>query len=231
MTESHVNRRPILEGLTQEYFRQKEQRREGETQNPPPPGDGRSHEYNAQRLALLEAQDEEMEREDECSADLPERKRLTQVLQSSPPFRPNSSTFSDVIRRRSDPEEARAEAPEPSGPKSTQVHQTGLSTKVTPPTPLETPANNGAGAPPPQGDDTQDPSPVDYNLEIEVEFSAKMIIEMQKSATLRARKTVIGRTLSGRASFKELQDCLKLHLPANFVTITLLTRGYFKILS
>jgi hypothetical protein len=41
---------------------------------------------------------------------------------------------------------------------------------------------------------------------------------------------VIGRTLAGRASFKDLQDCLRLHLPAPFSTVTLLTRGYFKVL-
>jgi hypothetical protein len=57
-----------------------------------------------------------------------------------------------------------------------------------------------------------------------------MVIEMRKNLALRARKTVIGRTLAGRASFKDLQDCLKLHLPAPFLTITLLTRGYFEIL-
>jgi hypothetical protein len=41
---------------------------------------------------------------------------------------------------------------------------------------------------------------------------------------------VIGRTLGGRASYKDLVDCFKLHLPTPFVTITLLTRGYFEIL-
>jgi len=41
---------------------------------------------------------------------------------------------------------------------------------------------------------------------------------------------MIGRTLGGRASYKDLVDCLKLHLPTPFVTITLLTRGYFEIL-
>jgi hypothetical protein len=41
---------------------------------------------------------------------------------------------------------------------------------------------------------------------------------------------MIGRTLVGRASFKELHDCLKLHLPAPCSTITLLIRGYFEVL-
>jgi hypothetical protein len=57
-----------------------------------------------------------------------------------------------------------------------------------------------------------------------------MVLEMQKCAAQRARKTVIGRTLGGRASHKDLVGCLKLHLPAPFITTTLLTRGYFEIL-
>jgi len=48
--------------------------------------------------------------------------------------------------------------------------------------------------------------------------------------TKKARRTVIGRTLGGRATFKMLLDCLKLHLPAPLVSATLLTRGYFEIL-
>jgi hypothetical protein len=57
-----------------------------------------------------------------------------------------------------------------------------------------------------------------------------MVIELQKNAALKTRKTVIRRTLAGRSSFKDLQDCLRLHLPAPFLTVTLLTRGYFEIL-
>jgi hypothetical protein len=53
---------------------------------------------------------------------------------------------------------------------------------------------------------------------------------MQGAAAKKARRTVIGRTLGGRASFKALHECLKLHLPSSFVTTTLLTRGYFLIL-
>ncbi len=56
-----------------------------------------------------------------------------------------------------------------------------------------------------------------------------MVLDMQKCAAQRACKTVIGRTLRGRASYKDLVDCLKLYLLAPFVTITLLTRSYFKI--
>jgi hypothetical protein len=82
----------------------------------------------------------------------------------------------------------------------------------------------------PSRDDTQGPSPVDYTLEIKTVFPLDMVLDMQKCAAQRARKTVIGRTLGGRASHKDLVDCLKMHLPAPFVTITLLTRGYFEIL-
>jgi hypothetical protein len=36
--------------------------------------------------------------------------------------------------------------------------------------------------------------------------------------------------LGGKVTFKALQECLKLHLPAPFSAVTLLTRGYFEIL-
>jgi hypothetical protein len=71
---------------------------------------------------------------------------------------------------------------------------------------------------------------VDYNIELEADFPKEMILEMQGNAARKARRTVIGRTLGGRASFKTLQECLKLHLPATFVSATLLTRGFFLIL-
>jgi hypothetical protein len=82
----------------------------------------------------------------------------------------------------------------------------------------------------PLGEGTQGPLPIDYNLEIKVVFPLDMVLKMQKCTAQKARKTVIGRTLGGRASYKDLLDCLKLHLLAPFSTITLLTRGYFKIL-
>jgi hypothetical protein len=70
--------------------------------------------------------------------------------------------------------------------------------------PLEALPSNGTGASSPSGEDTQGPSPIDYSLEIEVDFPAVMVIELQKNVALRARKTVIGRMLVGKASFKEL---------------------------
>jgi hypothetical protein len=71
---------------------------------------------------------------------------------------------------------------------------------------------------------------VDQNLVLEAEFPEEMVLEMQSAAAKKARRTVIGRTLGGRASFKTLHECLKLHLPPSFVSTTLLTRGYFLIL-
>ncbi|CAK9200504.1 unnamed protein product [Sphagnum troendelagicum] len=82
----------------------------------------------------------------------------------------------------------------------------------------------------PAGEDIQGPSPMDYSLELEVEFSTDMVIEMQGNAAKKARRTIIGRTLGGRATFKALHECLKLHLPAMFISVTLFTRGYFLIL-
>ncbi|KAH9542659.1 hypothetical protein CY35_13G019100 [Sphagnum magellanicum] len=89
---------------------------------------------------------------------------------------------------------------------------------------------SGSGAAPPDGEASQGPSPVDYNLEIEADFPKELVLTMQENAAKKARRTVIGRTLGGRATFKTLLDCLKLHLPAPLVSTTLLTRGYFEIL-
>lgn len=57
-----------------------------------------------------------------------------------------------------------------------------------------------------------------------------MVFEMQENVVRKAHKTVIGRTLGGRATIKALYDCLKFHLPISFTSATLLMRGYFKIL-
>jgi hypothetical protein len=89
---------------------------------------------------------------------------------------------------------------------------------------------SGPGTTAPTGADPQGPSPVDYNLELEAEFPINMVIEMQRNATKKARRTVIGRTLGRRATLKALHECLKLHLPTSFSSTTLLTRGYFLIL-
>jgi hypothetical protein len=67
-------------------------------------------------------------------------------------------------------------------------------------------------------------------LEIEADFPKDMVLEMQENAAKKARRTIMGRTLGGGATFKTLLDCLKLHLPAPLISATLLTRGYFEIL-
>ncbi len=87
-----------------------------------------------------------------------------------------------------------------------------------------------SGAAPPDGEASQGPSPADYNVEIKADFPKELVLTMQENAAKKAKRTVIGRTLGGRATFKTLLDCLKLHLPAPLVSTTLLTRGYFEIL-
>jgi len=89
---------------------------------------------------------------------------------------------------------------------------------------------SGSGVAPPEGEASQGPSPVDYNLKIEADFPKELVLTMKENATKKVRRTVIGRTLGGRATFKTLLDYLKLHLPAPPVSTTLLTRGYFEIL-
>jgi len=90
--------------------------------------------------------------------------------------------------------------------------------------------SSGTGVASPDGEASQGPSPVDYNLEIEADFPKELVFTMQENAAKKARRTVIGKTLGGRATFKTLLDCLKLHLPAPLVSIALFTRGYFEIL-
>ncbi len=102
--------------------------------------------------------------------------------------------------------------------------------KGTPPIPaLITRLGKGPGTITPTGADPQGLSPMDYGLELEAEFPHEMVSEMQGNAAKKARRTVIGRTLGGRAMFKALHECLKLHLPTSFTSTTFLTRGYFLI--
>jgi len=96
--------------------------------------------------------------------------------------------------------------------------------------PLIAQPGNRTGADFPEGEVTQGPSPVDYNLEIEADFPKDLVLTMQENTTKKARRTIIGRNLRGRATFKTMLDCLKLHLLAPLVSVTLLTRGYFEIL-
>ncbi len=169
---------------------------------------------------------------DKSTTERSERNHLTQVPLNSSPFLLGSISFSDAAKRKaghSVPSAEALNAPEApealeaSGAKNTQRKQAAPLVREPPPTSLDVFPGNGIGASSPSGEDTQGPSPVDYNLEIEAAFPTAMVIELQKHAALRARKTVISRTLVGRASFKDLHDCLRLHLPAPFSTFTLLT--------
>jgi hypothetical protein len=71
---------------------------------------------------------------------------------------------------------------------------------------------------------------VDYNLELEAEFPKDMVLEMQGNVAKKTRRIVIECTLRGRATFKALHECLKLHLSTSFTSTMFLTRGYFLIL-
>jgi hypothetical protein len=201
--------------------------------------DGKMSNSSSQRLLLSEAPDEEMAQADKSTTEHSERKHLTQVPRNSSPFLSGPVSFSDSAKRKDGRTVPNADAPvapeapkvsEASGARNAQRKQTAPLVKEPPPTSLDALPGNGTGASSPLGEDTQGPSPVEYSLEIKAKFPTTMVIELQRNAALRARKTVIERTLVGRASFKNLEDCLRLHLPAPFSMITLLTRGYFKIL-
>jgi hypothetical protein len=205
----------------------------GEAPEGQPHSDGKTNDSNSQRLLLSEAPNEEMAQANKSTTELSERIHLSQVPPSFSPFFSSSVSFSDATKRKvghTVPSAEAPEAPEALGAKNAQKKQTAPHVREQPPTSLDALPGNGTSASSPSGEDTQGPSPVDYNLKLEAEFPPTMVIEMQKNVALRARKTMIGRTLLGRASFKDLQDCLKLHLPTPFITITLLTRGYFEVL-
>jgi hypothetical protein len=89
---------------------------------------------------------------------------------------------------------------------------------------------SGSGRTSPPGEETEGPSPVDYSIQLRVDFPKDIVIEMQACAAKKARRIVIGRTLGGKASFKTLQESLKLHLSASFISATLFTKGFFLIL-
>ncbi len=153
-----------------------------------------------------------------------------QVPQNPSPHLSCSEILSDVIRKGLKLAVPSAEATKASGAKDIRKKQAAPPVRELPTPSLNVLPGSGSGLSSPSGEDTQGPSPVDYTLEIEAVFPLDMVLDMQKCAAQRARKIVIGRTLGGRASHKDLVDCLKLHLPTPFVTITFLTRGYFEIL-
>jgi len=170
---------------------------------------------------------------DKSTTEFSERKHLAQVPPIPSPFLSESVFLYDNAKRGAGhtvPNTEAKKASEALGAKNTQNKQTAPLMREKLPTSLDALPGNRTSASSPSGEDTQGPLPVDYNLEIKVEFPNAMVIELQKNAALRAPKIVIRRTLAGRASFKDLQDCLRLHLPAPFLTVTLLTRGYFEVL-
>jgi len=148
---------------------------------------------------------------------------------SAPAGLGRSSETSKVARQleREDLSTTRAKAPRMRG---TQC-KNSISSVTTPSVQtLIAQPGSGTGAASPNGEAFQGPSLIDYNLEIEADFPKELVLTMQENTAMKPRRTVIGRTLGGRATFKTLFDCLKLHLPAPLVSIALLTRGYFEIL-
>ncbi len=134
---------------------------------------------SSQRLLLSEAPDEEMVQADKSTTELFERKHLSQVPQNLSPFLSGSVTFSDATKRRARHAVPSAEAPEALGAKNTQKKQMAPHVREQPPPSLDALPGNGIGASSPSAEDTQGPSPVDYNLEIEAKFPPAMVIEMQ----------------------------------------------------
>ncbi len=56
-----------------------------------------------------------------------------------------------------------------------------------------------------------------------------MVLKMQ-GVVRKAQKMVIRRALGNKPTIKAVQNCLKLHLPTSYTSITLLTRGFFEVL-
>jgi len=121
----------------------------------------------------------------------------------------SSKTLEAAVARqleREDLSAARAKAPKMRG---TQ-RKNSISSVTTPS--LQTliaQLGSGTGAASLDGEASQGPSPIDYNLEIEANFPKELVLMMQENMAKKARRTVIGRTLGGRATFKTLLDCFK----------------------
>jgi len=159
----------------------------------------------------------------------PPRKSDTSFVSAGSGRGSKSSEITVAARQseREDLSSARAKAPKKRGTHRkdsiSSVKTPSLHTLIAQP-------GGGSGAATPDGEASQGPSPVDYNLKIEVDFPKELVSTMRENAAKKARQTIIGRTLGGRATFKTLLDCLKLHLLAPPVSTTLLTRSYFEIL-
>jgi hypothetical protein len=132
---------------------------------------------------------------------------------------------------REDSSATRGKDPNEKNERRTSRKKPSTPTTAPPPNPtLIVHPGSGPGRTSPTGEETQGPSLVDYSLELEAEFPKEVVIEMQGNAAKKARRIVIRRMLGGRATFKALHECLKLHLPVTFVSATLFTRGFFLIL-
>jgi hypothetical protein len=113
----------------------------------------------------------------------------------------------------------------------TDPRRKSVTSSHTPPNPaLIMHPSKGPGTIAPTRVDPQGPSLIDYSLEIDAEFPQDMVTKMQGNVAKKARRTVIGHTRGGRATFKALHECLKLHLSTSYTSTTLLTWGYFLIL-
>jgi hypothetical protein len=122
---------------------------------------------------------------------------------------PSEGATKQVVRR--DLLFAKAIAP---SVRTTQKRKTAPVVKDSPPPSLSAHPDSGLGAPFPSGEATQGLSPVDYSMELAADFSPDMVLKMQRNTALKARRTIIERTLGGKVTFKALQGSFKLHLPA-----------------
>jgi len=140
----------------------------------------------------------------------------------------DSETTTARQMERNDLSAARAKAPKE---RNSQQKASGNSVTIPPPPSLIVQPGSGTGVASLEGEAAQgpSPSPIDYSVEVEVDLPKDLVSAMKENAAKKVRRTVIGRTLGGRATLKTLLDCLKLHLPVPFVLITLLTRGYFEV--
>jgi len=179
-------------------------KRTGEARKGQPRSDGKTSDPTSQWLLLSKPPDEEMVQANKNMTELSKRRHLSQVPPIPSPFLSELVSLSDIAKRGAGHTVPSAEAPEALGARNTRNKQAAPLVRGKLPPSLDALPGNGIGASSPSGEDTQGPSPIDYNLEIEAVFPTAMVIELQKDTALRARKIVIGRTLAGRASFKDL---------------------------
>ncbi|CAK9234373.1 unnamed protein product [Sphagnum troendelagicum] len=182
-------------------------------------GDGRELGGQPQRPSPTRAHSDIPNRSTKKTAETTGRSSHTQVPpKPSPAFPRLSKSFSAIVGQRSDQESSgiaiaarqefredssAARAKEPSE-RSDSREKSNTSTKTPPDPALIARPGSGPGTTSPTGEETQGPSPVDYSLETKVKFPVEMVLEMRGNAAKKTRRTVIGRTLGGRATFKAL---------------------------